>query len=103
MRDFRKMPDALEYSKGFKAENRGPIVLAVCWSFVAIATLFVVARLFVRGALQRRLWADDYFTIMALVWTSHHLCRVCTDVDFLEDMWLYIDGTLVGCRIIREW
>lgn len=48
-------------------EDKGPMMLTVCWTFTALAILFVGARLFVRAAVHRRLFSDDYWIILSIV------------------------------------
>lgn len=43
------------------------MMLAVCWTFTALAILFVGARLFVRAMVHRRLFSDDYWIILSIV------------------------------------
>jgi hypothetical protein len=47
--------------------DKGPMILVVCWTFTALALLFVLARLFVRAAVHRALFIDDYFIILSIV------------------------------------
>jgi hypothetical protein len=57
---------------GYADENKGPAVLAVCALFQALATLFVLARLFCRIRLLDRLYLDDWILMAALGcgWTA---------------------------------
>lgn len=55
-----------EYA-AWAAQDKGPSVLAACWTVTAVSTIFVAGRLYVRGVLQRKLWSDDYFIILSLV------------------------------------
>ncbi|EWZ40538.1 hypothetical protein FOZG_09200 [Fusarium oxysporum Fo47] len=48
-------------------EDKGPMIIAVCWTFTVLALIFVVARLFVRGAVHRTLFIDDYFIILSII------------------------------------
>ncbi|KAH9899087.1 integral membrane protein [Xylariomycetidae sp. FL2044] len=49
------------------AEDKGPQILIACWTVIGFASLFVVARLYVRGVLQKKLWLDDYLIAAAIV------------------------------------
>lgn len=51
-------------------EDKGPMILAVCWTFTTLALLFVIARIFVRVAVHRALFIDDYFIIFSIVGSS---------------------------------
>jgi hypothetical protein len=62
-----KMSDPAEGSAEWIAQDKGPSILAVCWTMTGISTVFVVARLSVRGLILRQLRSDDYFTVLALV------------------------------------
>jgi hypothetical protein len=60
-------------------EDKGPTIIVLCCVFVAIATIFVIARLYVRLWLFRALRADDYWCIAALVSDEHaHVCQSST-------------------------
>lgn len=45
-------------------DNKGPMIIVVCWVFTGIALLFVVGRLFVRATVQRQLYSDDYWILL---------------------------------------
>ncbi|KAK4164969.1 hypothetical protein QBC43DRAFT_260891 [Cladorrhinum sp. PSN259] len=49
------------------AANKGPKILATICAISAISTLFVGARVFVRGHIMRKLQADDWIVIVALI------------------------------------
>ena len=49
------------------AEDKGPTSLALCWTFVALATVFTAARLFTRLSLFHNLKSDDYWCTAGLV------------------------------------
>lgn len=48
-------------------EDKGPLILAVCWTFTAIGLFFVAVRLFVRIHIQRTLQSDDLWIILGTV------------------------------------
>ncbi|KAF5590025.1 integral membrane protein [Fusarium pseudoanthophilum] len=48
-------------------EDKGPMIIAVCWTFTVLALIFVIARLYVRGAVHRALFIDDYFIILSII------------------------------------
>ena len=50
--------------------DRGWVVLAVCWAFVACAFISTVLRVWVRVRLTRNMGLDDYNMIVAMVSTS---------------------------------
>ncbi|KAK0713684.1 hypothetical protein B0T26DRAFT_651128 [Lasiosphaeria miniovina] len=54
-------------SADYRAEDRGPLVTTVICSVGGVMTLFVLARLYVRGILMRKLFADDYFIIISMI------------------------------------
>ncbi|KAK7921284.1 hypothetical protein PG985_009306 [Apiospora marii] len=58
--------DTPEYA-AWAAQDKGPSVLAACWTVTAVSTIFVAGRLYVRGVLQRKLWSDDYLIILSLL------------------------------------
>jgi uncharacterized membrane protein YhiD involved in acid resistance len=54
-------------SPEWKAQDKGPGILITCWVVTAIATLFVIARIYVRGKIQGRLRSDDWWVMAGLV------------------------------------
>ncbi|KAI0153242.1 integral membrane protein [Xylariaceae sp. FL1272] len=48
------------------AEDKGPAIIQACWSVIAVSTLFVIARLYVRGVIKKRLELDDYLIITSI-------------------------------------
>ena len=49
------------------AENKGPGILAACYTVEAIASFFVAARLFVRGRMMGKWQLDDWLIIVSMV------------------------------------
>ncbi|KAK3312111.1 hypothetical protein B0H66DRAFT_486236 [Apodospora peruviana] len=58
---------APHHSAEYLAEDRGPLASQVICSVGAVMTVFVLARLYVRGVIMRKLFADDWFIIAATV------------------------------------
>lgn len=54
-------------SEAWAAQDKGPWILITCWIVTGVSTLFLVARLYVRGWLQGKLQQDDYWTTIAMV------------------------------------
>ncbi|UQC78909.1 uncharacterized protein CLUP02_04388 [Colletotrichum lupini] len=54
-------------SEAWKAEDKGPGIITVCWIFTALSTLFVLGRVLVRWKIMRKFHSDDYFVIAGLV------------------------------------
>ncbi|CCC09532.1 unnamed protein product [Sordaria macrospora k-hell] len=46
-------------------DDKGPMMIAVCWIFTVLAILFVGARLYVRAVVHDRLAADDYIVVFS--------------------------------------
>ncbi|KAK7445673.1 hypothetical protein Landi51_08069 [Colletotrichum acutatum] len=46
-------------------DDKGPMIIAVCWTFTALGLIFVGGRLFVRATVHRRLFSDDYWIILS--------------------------------------
>jgi hypothetical protein len=49
------------------AQNKGPAILATSITVTVLSTMFVAARLFVRGRIIGKLYMDDYFMMASLV------------------------------------
>lgn len=54
-------------SARYAAENKGSWILATCWVVTAISTLFVLARVYVRGFVQKKFQQDDVWVIIAQI------------------------------------
>ena len=65
----------------------GPTIVATCWAVTALGTIFVGARIYVRGVILKKLHSDDYFSILALVSGS----LSCLDVTGTLDLTLHLD------------
>ncbi|KAF6834855.1 hypothetical protein CMUS01_06009 [Colletotrichum musicola] len=48
-------------------DDKGPMIIAVCWAFTALGLVFVGGRLFVRAAVHRHLFSDDYWIILSSI------------------------------------
>ncbi|KAF0331707.1 integral membrane protein [Colletotrichum asianum] len=55
-----------EDSDEWKAQNKGPTIIVVCWIVTAISTCFVLGRVYVRGKIMRKFHSDDWFIILGL-------------------------------------
>ncbi|KAK1505117.1 integral membrane protein [Colletotrichum abscissum] len=55
-----------EGSDEWKAQDKGPIIVIVCWIVTAISTCFVFGRVYVRGKIMKKFQSDDWFIILGL-------------------------------------
>ncbi|KAI0132847.1 hypothetical protein BJ170DRAFT_263628 [Xylariales sp. AK1849] len=55
-------------------QSRGPTIIAVFWSFVAVSLVFVGLRIYCKFLRRRGLWWDDY--ILILSWVLAFTCAV---------------------------
>ncbi|KAK2730268.1 integral membrane protein [Colletotrichum kahawae] len=55
-----------EGSDEWKAQDKGPTIIVVCWIVTAISTCFVLGRVYVRGKIMRKFHSDDWFIILGL-------------------------------------
>ncbi|KAI8298148.1 hypothetical protein K4K59_002972 [Colletotrichum sp. SAR11_240] len=55
-----------EDSDEWKAQDKGPTIIVVCWIVTAISTCFVLGRVYVRGKIMRKFHSDDWFIILGL-------------------------------------
>lgn len=67
------MASSGQLSPEMAAENKGPAILAACYTVEAIASFFVAARLFVRGRMMGKWQLDDWLIIVSMVCGPH--CR----------------------------
>ncbi|KAH9233418.1 hypothetical protein K456DRAFT_1725476 [Colletotrichum gloeosporioides 23] len=56
-----------EESDEWKAQDKGPTIIVVCWIVTAISTCFVLGRVYVRGKIMRKFHSDDWFIILGLL------------------------------------
>ncbi|KAJ0117329.1 integral membrane protein [Diaporthe amygdali] len=56
-----------QLSPEMAAENKGPGILAACYTVEVIASLFVAARLFVRGRMMGKWQLDDWLIILSML------------------------------------
>lgn len=63
-------------SDAWRAQDKGPTILATCWAVTTLSTIFVGARIYVRGVILKRFYSDDYFSILALVSDSSSCLEV---------------------------
>jgi len=61
------MASSGQLSSEMAAENKGPGILAACYTVEAIASCFVAARLFVRGRMMGKWQLDDWLIIVSMV------------------------------------
>ena len=54
-------------SDDWRSQDKGPAIVATCWAVTSASTVFVGARLYVRGVILKKLHSDDYFSVVALV------------------------------------
>lgn len=66
-----KLPKIFEASPATMDEDKGPKILALCWTFTALSSLFVAARLYARYSVHRKIFADDYWIILSTA-SSHY-------------------------------
>ncbi|TEA12139.1 hypothetical protein C8034_v006390 [Colletotrichum sidae] len=53
-----------EESEAWKTQDKGPIILSVCWSVTAVSSLFVLGRIFA-GYQRGKFHWDDWFVMLA--------------------------------------
>ncbi|KAK2047218.1 integral membrane protein [Colletotrichum somersetense] len=54
-------------SQAWEAQDKGPAIIAVCWGFTALSSIFVLSRIYVRLRFVGRFYSDDYFIILGLI------------------------------------
>lgn len=54
-------------SPAWEAQDKGHMIVTLCWTFTALGIAFVVARLFVRGVIRKGLMVDDYWSVLTVV------------------------------------
>lgn len=88
------MANPPEGSPEWAAQDKGPYTIAICWAVTAFSTLFVIARLYVRGKIMGKLQSDDWFTVAAQVSAPAQseyrpspllacLCDLCTCIGWM--------------------
>ena len=77
----------MENVPGQDEENLGPLVLALSWTFAAIAIIVVSARVLTRFMGKRGVRIDDYFMILSLVSQCQLLSDLETVLTTSQDLW----------------
>ncbi|KAK2029185.1 integral membrane protein [Colletotrichum zoysiae] len=54
-------------SQAWEAQDKGPAIIAVCWGFTALSSIFVLSRIYVRLRFVGRFYSDDYFIILGMI------------------------------------
>ncbi|CAH0051947.1 unnamed protein product [Clonostachys solani] len=72
-------------SVAWRAQDKGPFCLAICWTVITISSFFVVARVCSRCITLGKLRNDDYFAILG------HICG-CVSTVFSTVAVLYGNG-----------
>lgn len=54
-------------------DDKGPTVLAICSVLTAVATIFAVARVYVRGRILSRVGLDDWLIVLSMVCTVYQI------------------------------
>ncbi|CAI6095104.1 unnamed protein product [Clonostachys chloroleuca] len=63
-----EQPTRLPHHTGaYLAENRGPMVVAICVTLASISTIFVFLRLFTRGKIMAKVQLDDWLTSVSVL------------------------------------
>lgn len=62
-------------------QDKGPTVLAVCITLTAVATVFVAARLYVRGRILSRVGLDDWLIVLSMASASSATFSVAQHAD----------------------
>ncbi|CAG9978709.1 unnamed protein product [Clonostachys byssicola] len=55
------------HTDAYLAENRGPMVVAICVTLASISTIFVFLRLFTRGKIMAKVQLDDWLTSVSVL------------------------------------
>lgn len=66
-------PEGTDAYDEWAAEDKGPTIMVICWTFVALATVFMSLRMYVRIGMFRKLRSDDWWCLAGLVSTLHVL------------------------------
>lgn len=62
-----KMSNPTIGSDEWKAQDKGPAVLAVSWIVIILSSAFVIFRIYVNGCIRGKLRSDDWFIIVGQV------------------------------------
>jgi hypothetical protein len=62
--------------------NNGPRLLHTLWTMLAISTIIVVLRIYVKSREANRLYWDDFFMVLALLFGYGHAISISESVHF---------------------
>ncbi|KAH8175239.1 integral membrane protein [Sarocladium implicatum] len=63
------------------SEDKGPGIIAYCWTFLALATFFMACRMYVRLAIFRKLRSDDYWCLAGLFFAYLSTCLTMVAIE----------------------
>lgn len=55
------------HTAAYKADNKGPMIIAVCLAVTVLSTIFVALRVFTRQKIMGQLHLDDWLVIPSIV------------------------------------
>ena len=93
-------------SDAWKTQDKGPSIIATCWAVTAASTVFVGARLYVRGVILKRLHSDDYYSLLALVSVSLFCSAIARNLHLtlhLDQQLCYGSFVDSSSGIFRQW
>ncbi|OLN86862.1 hypothetical protein CCHL11_04579 [Colletotrichum chlorophyti] len=61
------MSNPPKWSAEWRAQNKGPAIITVCWVFTILSGFFVFIRILLRWKIIGKFYTDDYFVILGLI------------------------------------
>ncbi|TLD34217.1 hypothetical protein PspLS_00169, partial [Pyricularia sp. CBS 133598] len=94
-------PSAMDYGGAAADDNRGPQILAVAIPLVAVATVFVAARLYTKVVIKKLVYCEDYIIVVSnlMLWVELGLYFVAVRHGEGRHIWTLSEEELEAARM----
>lgn len=65
--DLSYVQELPHHTAAYRADNKGPMIIAVCLAVTVLSTIFVALRVFTRQNIMGQLHLDDWLVIPSMV------------------------------------
>lgn len=95
-----------QHSERAESQDKGNLILALCWSFTALGATFVTLRLFVQTTIRRSIRSEDCWSVFTIVRTF----QTSSTVDLFThgtlsriDLHYFILYSIDDFCLLRQW
>ena len=102
--DPNYVPVLPHHTSGYKAEDKGPMIIGVCTAMTILSTIFVALRVFTRQKIMGKLHLDDWLVIPSVVSPSiRHDNFHGRGANYSADLSMGLHSHGDYCRRARQW